>query len=185
MAPTAFHLRYSDPGRVPDALAQGEEKGKVAMTSAGQISVERLVPRAARYQVARFCEWEGGKSDTYRYRVTARSLKSASGQGLKAGQLLSLLARHSGGQAPPALVKALKRWEAQGTEARLEQATLLRVSKPEVLNELKKSPAARFLGETLGPTAVVIQAGAAPKVLAALAELGLLAEVSMDDHSGA
>jgi hypothetical protein len=168
--------------RLLDGLAQEEEKGKLAMTSAGQISVERLIPRAARYQIARFCEWEGERGDVYRYRVTARSLKSASEQGLKAGQLLSLLARYAGGQVPPALVKALKRWEARGTEARLEQVTILRVSKPEVLAELKKSPAARFLGETLGPTAVVVQAGAAPKVLAALAELGLLAETSLDDH---
>jgi hypothetical protein len=190
--------------RLLDALAQEEEKGKLAMTSAGQISVERLIPRAARYQIARFCEWEDAgrvaagshdvssgrpdrrhietRGDVYRYRVTARSLKSASEQGLKAGQLLSLLARYAGGQVPPALVKALKRWEARGTEARMEQVTILRVSKPDVLAELKKSPAARFLGETLGPTAVVIQAGAAPKVLAALAELGLLAETSLDDH---
>jgi hypothetical protein len=45
------------------------------------------------------------------------------------------------------------------------------------LAELKASPAARFLGEQLGPTAIVIRTGAGPKVLAALAELGLLADV--------
>jgi hypothetical protein len=64
----------------------------------------------------------------------------------------------------------------------LEQLTVLRVSKPEVLAELKASPAARFLAEQLGPTAVIVKAGAAPKVLAALAELGLLAESSVDER---
>jgi hypothetical protein len=114
--------------------------------------------------------------EEYRYRVTVGSLKAAGEQGLKAGQLLSLLAKHSGGNVPPAFIKALRRWEAQGTEARLEQLTVLRVSKPEVLAELKASPAARFLAEQLGPTAIIVKQGASLKVMAALAELGLLAE---------
>jgi hypothetical protein len=45
-----------------------------------------------------------------------------------------------------------------------------------VLEELRQSKAARFLGEPLGPTSVIIKAGAQAKVMAALAELGLLAE---------
>jgi XPB/Ssl2-like helicase family protein len=159
------------------AIVPKEENGKMMVASNGLITVERLAPRAARYQVARFCEWEESKSDDYRYRVTVRSLKAAAEQGLKPAHLLSLLAKHSGGQVPPAFIKALKRWEAEGTEARLEQLTVLRVSKPEVLAELKASPAARFLAEQLGPTAVIVKGGAGPKVLAALAELGLLAEV--------
>jgi len=86
--------------------------------------------------------------------------------------------------SPPAFVKALKRWEVTGTEARVEVQTVLRASRPEVLEELRKSKAGRFLGEILGPTAVIVKKGAQAKVLAALAELGLLAndqtsEVSM------
>jgi hypothetical protein len=73
-------------------------------------------------------------------------------------------------------VKALKRWDDNGTEARAETQVVLRVSRPEVLEELRKSKAARFLGEPLGPTTVIIKAGAQSKVMAALAELGLLAE---------
>ncbi len=52
----------------------------------------------------------------------------------------------------------------------------LRVGSPEVLDELRKTKAGRFLGETLGPVTVVIKPGAQAKVLAALAEMGLLAE---------
>jgi hypothetical protein len=73
-------------------------------------------------------------------------------------------------------VKALKRWEVNGPEARAEIQVILRVSRPEVLEELRKSKAGRFLGEPLGPTAVIIKAGAQVKVMAALAEIGLLAE---------
>jgi hypothetical protein len=91
--------------------------------------------------------------------------------------LLSLLAKNAAAEIPPAFVKALKRWEANGTEARIEVQTVLRVSRPEVLEELRKSKAGRFLGESLGPVTVVVKPGAQSKILAALAELGLLADV--------
>jgi hypothetical protein len=90
--------------------------------------------------------------------------------------LIALLSKHAVAGIPPVLVKALKRWADNGTEARAETQVVLRVSRPEVLEELRKSKAARFLGEPLGPTAIVIKAGAQSKVMAALAELGMLAE---------
>jgi hypothetical protein len=152
------------------------EKGKLTVASNGRISVPRLVPRVTRYLIARFCEWEVTTQDEFHYRVTTGSLTIAGKQGLKVGQLLSLLAKNAAGGIPPAFVKALKRWEANGTEARVETQTILRVSRPEVLEELRKSKAERFLGETLGPVTVIVKPGAQARVLAALAELGLLAE---------
>jgi transcriptional regulator of NAD metabolism len=62
----------------------------------------------------------------------------------------------------------------------VETQTILRVSRPEVLEELRKSKAGRFLGETLGPVTVILKAEAQSKVLAALAELGFLAEEVRD-----
>jgi hypothetical protein len=103
-------------------------------------------------------------------------LKRAGEQGLKVSQLLNLLAKNATAEIPPTFVKALKRWELNGAEARVEVQTILRVSKPEVLEELRKSKAGRFLGEMLGPVTVVVKPGAQSKILAALAELGLLAE---------
>jgi len=167
--PTAFRVISEKP-------KARREDGKIVARSNGQISVPRFAPRAARYQVARFCEWDEAKGDDYRYTITLSSLKKASEQGLKVEHLLSLLAKHTAGGIPPVLVKALKRWEANGTEARVQTQVVLRVSRPEVLEELRKSKAARFLGEMLGPTTIVIKDGAQSKVLAALAELGLLAE---------
>ncbi len=152
-------------------------QGKIAIASNGKISVSRYFSRAARYQIARFCEWDEPKGDDFIYHVSARSLQRASEQGLKAEQLLALLVKATQGSVPPALVKALKRWEANGTEARAESQTVLRVSRPEVLEELRKSKAARFLGEPLGPTAVVVKSETVPKIAAALAELGVLLDV--------
>jgi hypothetical protein len=173
-APTAFRITSSE------SRITNHENAKIVISSNALITVPRLAPRSVRYQVARFCDW--GISPTpeeYRYRITPASLKRAAGQGLKASHLLSLLAKQTGGQIPPVFARALQRWESNGTEARIETLTVLKVSKPELLNELRASRVARFLGEIIGPTTVVIQAGAQSKVMAALAELGLLAEVEL------
>jgi hypothetical protein len=152
-----------------------EERGKIAVASSGKISIPRDAPRVVRYQVSRFCEWEESKGDDFRYRISTHSLAKAKEQGLKIEHLLPLLAKHSAG-IPPSLIKALKRWEVSGTEARAETQTVLRLSKPGILEELRKSKAAKYLGEVLSPTAVVVKGGAIQKVLEALTELGLLAE---------
>ncbi|MBI1855306.1 MAG: helicase-associated domain-containing protein [Chloroflexi bacterium] len=152
------------------------ENGKLKIASNGKIAVPRLVPRVVRYQLARFCEWGETKPGEYHYHITPHSLTKAKEQGLKVEHLLALLAKHSDAGIPPVLVKALKRWELNGTEARAETQTVLKVSRPEVLEELRRSKAARFLGEPLGPTTVIVKGGAIQKVMDALTELGLLAE---------
>jgi len=172
-APSAFKSH--------SAMESPLENGKITVSSQGKITVPRLAPRAARYQIARFCEWEEAKADEYRYRVSAGSLKRAKEQGLKPEHLLGILRKHLAAPIPPTLVKALQRWDANGSEARVESLAVLKVSKPDVLKELRESRASRFLGELLGPTTVVIQAGAQGKVLAALTEMGLLAEGQVDD----
>jgi hypothetical protein len=167
--PTAFRV-------ISERRKAKSEDEKLVARSNGQIAVPRFAPRAVRYLVARFCEWDDPKADAYQYRITPASLERAGKQGLKVEHLLALLAKHTSGGIPPVLVQALKRWEANGAEARVQIQAVLRVSRPEILEELHKSKAARFLGEILGPTTVVVKDGAQSKVLAALTELGLLAE---------
>ncbi len=152
------------------------ETGKLYVSSQGKIIVPRLLSRLTRYQIARFCDWDEEKENEYVYWVTTASLEKAANQGLKVSQLLGLLARNSVAEIPPSFVKALMRWEHYGTEARLEIHTILKVSQPEILEELRKSKASRFLGETLSPVTVTVKSGAEQKVLAALVEHGLLGE---------
>jgi len=168
--PTAFRILENE----KTGLTQ--ENAKLAVASNGRISIPRLAPRATRYLIARFCEWEEPVKDEYRYRVTPASLTRARQQQLKPDQLLALLHKYAATPLPPPFVRAIQRWELNGTEARIENPVILRVSKPEVLEELRKSKAGRFLGEILGPTVVIIKGDAAAKVLAALAEMGMLAE---------
>lgn len=90
-----------------------------------------------------------------------------------------MLVKYTKEAVPPAMVKALKRWDANGPEARVESLLVLRVSKPEIMEEMRKSKVAKYFGEVLSPTAIVVKSGAIQKVLAELAELGLLAEISI------
>lgn len=179
-APTAF--RFS--AWASDLLNQKApaglvvEKDSLVVSANGRLHVPVHAPRPARYQIARFAAWDRLAKDIYHYRLTPASLAAAGKQGLKTAQLLGLLRRHTKG-VPAALVQALERWEAQGVEARLEQHTLLRVRDPELLASLRASRAARFLGDVLGPTVVVVKPGAVDKVLDALAEMGYLGEVTL------
>ena len=168
--PTAFFLLAS----LPDNKEEGR---KIVVASNGRITIPRTFSRTVRYQLARFCEWDEPRNDEYFYRVTAKSLQRANEQGLKAEQLLALLVKYTKETVPPAMVKALKRWDANGAEARVENLHLLRVSRPEVMEEMRKSKAGKYLGEALSPTAVIVKSGAIQKVLVELAELGLLTEV--------
>jgi len=174
LAPGAFRATSND------TRVSNSETGKLSVLSNGRISVPRLTPRVARYQIARFCEWDDQKEDEYPFRVTPASLARAREQGLKVEHLLGILRKHAAGPLPPPFVRALQRWEANGVEARVEAVVVLKVSKPEVLNELRASRAGRFLGDVLGPVTVIVKSGAQSKVLAALAEMGLLAETITD-----
>ena len=162
--------------RIVNSVATLKEDQKVHISSQGVISIPRLAPRVVRYQISRFCDWEGPKEDVYRYRLSTSSLAKAKEQGLKVEHLLTLLSRHTDAGVPPTLVKALKRWEVNGTEARLQTQVILKVSRPEVLEEMRKSKAAKFLGEALGPTTVIVKGGAVQKVMEALMELGIVGE---------
>src|SRR5690349_22205877 len=136
--PTSFRVVNSD------SHTAGKEDKKLHVSSQGLISVPRLAPRVVRYQVSRFCEWEEPREDVYRYRLSTNSLTRAKEQGLKAEHLLVLLTKHTDAGVPPSLVKALKRWEANGTEARVQTQVILKVSKPEVLEEIRRSRASKF-----------------------------------------
>lgn len=161
-------------GKPPPGLA--EELSRVHVRSDGRISVPVLAPRAVRYQLARFCRWEEGNPYEYRYRLTPSSLVKAQGSGLRISHLTALL-RHHADAIPPNIITALDRWDERGTEVRLQDVTILRLGSPEILQALRNSRAARFLGEPLGPVTIVVKPGTGSTVLAILTEMGYLGEV--------
>lgn len=165
-------------GETPDGLPIEDQK--IQARSDARLNLSPLVPRTVRYQIARFSHWEGLKRGIYLYKITPASLERASQQGLRSEHLLTLLRKHADA-LPPSLVKAIERWVEHGGQVRIEEVQVLRLSSPEILGKLRASRAARFLGDPLGPTAVIVKPGAREKVLAALAEMGYLGEISVDE----
>jgi len=165
-------------GEAPTGIPADEEK--VIVRSDGRLVVSRRVMRSVRYQIARFCEWDQLKRGEYNYRLTPGSLRRAEENGLLLNHLLALLQKHAE-HVPPNLVTALERFEQHGKQARMQQVLVLRLSSPEILEELRASMAARFLGDPLGPTTVIVKPGAREKVLAALLEMGYLGEMLDED----
>ncbi len=176
--PAAF--RFS--GRAAALLAgqpppQAEsEDGQIHLSSEGLLRVERRAPRWLRYQLARFGKWLPPASAEYRYQITPSSLAAAQKQGLRGTHLINLLRRHAAPPLPPALLTGIERWEQHGSQARLENATLLRVATPELLTALRKTPAGRYILEELTPTCALIRASGKRHLLRELARLGVLGE---------
>ena len=160
--------------RVREKAIEKEGSEKINISSNGLITIPRYTSRVARYIIARFCRWEESKNpDEYRYQITPSALEEAREQGLNISHLIGALQKYTSSKIPPTLARALRRWEVSGTEARVETLSILRLSKPEDLRALRESKAGRFLGDVLGPTAVVVKAGASQKIMAALIEMGI------------
>jgi len=143
----------------------------------GKLEMTPLVPRIARYQLSRFAEWRTLRPDRFVFQLTPASLQAAAEQGLELKHLRALLRKVGKPGIPPALQKALTRWETHGLEARIEPLVVLRLAEPELLEKLRESKASGCLGEVLGPTAVLVKPGCGSRVRAALRELGILTDL--------
>ena len=165
-------------GQAPAGLPL--EDAHLKLTSSGRLVLPRLFPRAARYQIARFCLWEEETPDEFRYRLAPSALERAAAQGLRPRQLVGLLRKHADPSAiPPTLVQALERWESAGTQAVVERAVLLRLATPEILSALKKSRAGRYIQEELTATTALLRPGSEEKVLETISELGYLGDARL------
>jgi hypothetical protein len=127
--------------------------------SDGRLVLSNLTPRWVRYQLARMCQWEGTSGSEYRYRLAPSSLEQAQQQGLRPVHLITLLRKFAVGPLPADLLEALEHWDKFGVQASIEPVVLLRVSSPEILTALRKTRAARYLGETLSPTTILVKPG--------------------------
>jgi hypothetical protein len=185
---TAFRLTWA--GR---ALLQGEAwpadppEAQLRIESDGALGVPALVKPYDRFTAARFADWERLEVERpdgplYRYRVSAGSLASAHAQDVAVRHVLAFLRKASANPVPPRLAEALLRWEREGTEAVVGEATVLHVKSADVLERLRLSPKIKpLLGKALGPEAVEVRRQDVGRLRAALIEVGVLAEVLRRD----
>jgi hypothetical protein len=135
------------------------------------------VSRYERFQLARITEW-GESGDPYTYHLNAAGLHRAAEQGIQADAIRAFLRRTSGEDLPRSLAQMLERWSGSGgAEVWMAHEVILRTSAPESLQPILDTPELRrFLGATLGPTAVIVRAGQEQALAAALLEHGILVD---------
>jgi hypothetical protein len=142
-----------------------------------------LVPHNAnrhhRFQAARFAEpepYEAGRP--YRYRITPSSLAQANAASITPERMLKFLAQAGGREVPLSTRRAIERWGAKGVEGRLQEAFVLRVQEPEILDTLLADQRTRpYMGERLGDLAVMISHEHWLEFRDATARLGLLLDL--------
>jgi len=161
------------------------EDAPITLASTGKIIMTNRSSRLLRYQVSRFVDWQEVNPSSGSYQITHRSLSKAKDQGLLPKHLIQLLRKHSEGGLPPLLFEAIKRWEAEGTQASIQTQTVLRLGSPQILQALRESTAAHWLGESLGPTTVIIKPAGEKAVLQALSGLGYLTDYNESESNNA
>ena len=170
----------------PGIDLQGEpEDAPINLTSTGKIVMTDRSSRLVRFQISRFVEWQQVSPSSGTYQITPRSLSKAKEQGLLPKHLIQLLRKHTEAGLPPILYEAIKRWETEDVQASIQTQTILRLGSPEILQALHESPAAHWLGESLGPTTVIIKPNGERAVLQALSGLGYLSDYNESESNNA
>jgi hypothetical protein len=150
----------------------------------GLIEVPRTTSRYDRFQLARFTEWIRA-ADPFQYRISAAGLDQAAGQNIRGEQILTFLRRGSGDAVPGSVVKLIEMWDQGGAgAAQISRMVVLRLPNTEILESIQTTPALRrYLGATLGPTAVAVRADQWEALVAALQANGVAVEVDMAEES--
>ena len=145
-----------------------------------------LFPRLAnsyqRFQAQRIADLLPLEPDApYRLRLTPTSLNHAQQQGITPQRVLAFLSDLASPQPlPPSLRRAIERWQLNGTEGTMEQAIILRVKEPLILQTLRQNPkTAPYIGESLGDRAAIVESADWQKLHQTVAQLGLLLEITL------
>lgn len=152
------------------------EPEKITMDSYGKFSVPFRFNNAVRYQISRFCDWNGIKDGFYYYQITPQSLERAKSQSLTINHFLKIIQPVINHPFPPKLKSALEKWENHGTQAFFNHVMLLQVAETEAIEKLQSSSAKKFILAILNPTTVVINPSGAEQIKKALIELGYFVE---------
>ena len=177
---TAYGRAFTGVAEWPIASNETET---FAIAADGTCEVPRSVSRYDRFQLARFTEWTKA-SDPYQYKISAAGLAQATRQNIQASNIQTFLKRGTGDKVPEAVINLVETWSQAGSDAAvISQMTVLRVPTAELLAAIQATPALRrYLGATLGPTAVVVRPGQWNDLALALQANGVLVEVDVAEQ---
>jgi hypothetical protein len=177
-SPTMFSLTREGAGALGIADPPPTREPRRARLVSGFRVTLPAERRYDRFQLSRVADWlQSGL--LYVYRLTPASLARARQQGISVTRVLEFLGDLMDVPVARSVEAALTRWAARGVEARLERTAVLRVFDEELMDQVVRS---RTLGslilDRVGPTAATVREQDWERIIGALEELGLLADVN-------
>ena len=153
-------------------------ESKIILDSYGKIVIPKQFSRTTRYQVSRFCEWQGKTKDGFIFYITPDSLLRAKSQGLTINHIIKILQSGLPHPFPPKLKIALENWEQHGIQAYFSNVILLNISEPKAIEQLLASPVKKFIQSVLNQNTITVLPHGVDQVRKALIEYGYLSEQS-------
>lgn len=141
--------------------------------------------RFERFQLSRVADWlqiedaavASPCRRTWIFQITPASLERARYQRIGVERVVKFLEESASQPPPELLVKALYRWKEHGSEVWANQVVMLRVARPELLEQLMNTPATRrLIREPISSTVAAILPEHWPALRQALLEMGILVE---------
>lgn len=128
-----------------------------------------------RFQLARFAELVQRETGHVIYHISQASFSRALRNGVTHEQVTAFLTRATNNQVPLQVIETLRAWGTRFGTAKLEQAAILRLEHPQLAAELRRLPQiAPLLGETLGPTTILIPGENVGQLRKLLLEMGYI-----------
>lgn len=175
--PTTFRL--IEPGFFDPALSTPEPPTRSTRLRINPGDFRVRVPHAAslydRFQLARFAELQRREKKQTIYQITRQSYRRAQEQSIALEQILAFLKRATQHQVPLALSDALQTWDQQLGAVKIERLTVLRVNRPELVEELLNHPRiGPLLNRPLGKQSVLVPEENVDALQQALIDTGYL-----------
>lgn len=170
-----------------DDLSSGQElkypsilKKEFEIDKSGKVLIDRNFPRDIRYQIARCCEWDAARSQSFFYHFSPQAFARMELQGLKVSHIIALIKHYARKPVPLNILQALERWEKLGQEVQIKKILILKVKTAAILDHLIESNMKKHILSRLDPITAEISAESVPFIRAALIEMGIFAEILPD-----
>ncbi len=135
------------------------------------------VRRLDRFQLARVADWVRTENSVWLFHITPASLERAKRQHISVERVIHFFEESTGQPAPELLAQALQRWGERGAEVWANQVVMLRVARPQLLEQLMSQPATRrLIREPISSTVASVLPEHWPALRQALLEMGVLVE---------
>ena len=154
------------------------EISKFTLRKSGAILLQKNTQRELRYQIARFCVWEKIQRKYYRYKISQTAVRRAKAQHISTSQIKMLFQKSAKKPIPRNILVALDRWDKKQSQINLGKHILIRVVSPDILDQIEKSSAKRYIRERLNGTTAVTTPDDIRRLEDALIEMGYFADIS-------